>query len=311
MKTNILKFSFLLLIFAITLYACDRGESLMPNNTDNFRLSKIYKYSNSSASKLTGEVVYKYDKDGNMIKEEFFVHSYNPPKTILERYNQFEYSGGKKTKMQRFTGEAGNPTLGSYIEYFYEGNLLVKEVTRRGRGNYGSIIHSINYEYDARGNLIRKYMKHPKDGISGDMKYSYDNTNRLILEENTATSVGDYKYVKHIYDDNGRKIKVEYTNINEEPIKYIEIFYKGNSKQPEKELNFDENGKQIVKYQHYYDVLGNLTETVINDECSKFKRKFRGNLLIEEIHYWWHEYGYHGTGQMPENGMSRYEYEER
>jgi hypothetical protein len=40
-----------------------------------------------------------------------------------------------------------------------------------------------------------------------------------------------------------------------------------------------------------------------------FKRKYSGRLLIEEIHYWWHEYGYFGTGQMPESGMSKYEYE--
>ncbi len=309
MKENALKFKLLLLILAITFHSCNKNENLIPNSPEEFRLSKILKYSNSSASKLTEEVVYTYDKVGNMIKEEFFVHYYNPTRTILERFNKFEYSGGKKTKMQIFNGEAGNPTLGLCIEYFYENNLLVRENTRRQCDN-NSLVHSRNYEYDERGNLTRKYTDDPKCGITGDVKYSYDNQNRLILEENTATGINDYKYVKHIYDNSGRKTKIEYTNEKGGLIKYTEIFYKGTSQNPEKELNFDKNGKQIIKYQHYYDDLGNLIETVINDECSMFKRKYNGTLMIEEIHYWWHEYGYHGTGQMPENGMSRYEYEE-
>lgn len=141
------------------------------------------------------------------------------------------------------------------------------------------------------------------------MKYTYDNQNRLILEESTAIDVDDHKHVKHIFDNSGREIKIEYINVNKELIHYTEIFYDvydGAGKQPEKELNFDKNGNQTVKCQHYYDNFGNLTETVINDECSMFKRKYNGNLIIEEILYWCH----HGTGQMPENGMSRYEYEE-
>jgi len=83
--------------------------------------------------------------------------------------------------------------------------------------------------------------------------------------------------------------------------------YKGTTL--DKDLHYDKNGKQTAKYQHFYDKWGNLTETVINDECSMFKRKYDGGLLIEEIHYWAHEYGFHFWGQAPESGMSRYEYE--
>lgn len=307
MKTSTCNFSLLLIAFMAFCSSCDKNESLTSDNPKNVRLSKILRYSNSSASKLTRETVYTYDKNGNMIKEEFF--SFNAKTKILERYDEFEYSGDKKTKMLLFSGVAGAPTLGSYIEYFYKNDLLVKEETRQGRGNYGSLIHSTNYEYDERGNLIRRYRNDPIYGISGDMKYTYDNQNRLILEENTATDPNEHKYTKHIYDQSGRKIKTEYTNKNEELTQYTVFSYNETSKLLEKELSFDKNGNQTYKLQHYYDRWGNLTETVINDECSMFKRTYNGKLLIEEIHYWWHEYGYHGTGQMPENGMSRYEYE--
>ena len=76
---------------------------------------------------------------------------------------------------------------------------------------------------------------------------------------------------------------------------------------PEKELNYDKNGNQTIKYQHYYDKWGNLTETVINDECSMFTRKYKDKLLMEEIHYW----SSFGWGGCSENGMSRYEYKSK
>ncbi len=63
MKENALKFRLSLLFFAVILYSCDKNESLIPGNSQKFRLSKIFKYSNSSASKLTGEIVYTYDME--------------------------------------------------------------------------------------------------------------------------------------------------------------------------------------------------------------------------------------------------------
>jgi len=326
MRPNVLKFKLLLLISAVSFSSCDKGDSFMSNDPEKVKLMKVLKYSNSSASKLTGEVVYSYDEAGNMVKESFYDCNST---SILERYNEYEYSGNKKTKMKIFDGVSGNPTLGTYYEYKYEGDLLVKEELYCGRGCYNSFIHSINYEYDSSGNLVRKYRYEPElierfggrvyaDGIINDTKYIYDNQNRLITVLSSTYAGGvdgvDYFFVeypseKYEYDNVGRVIKLEhygYKDFNG----YVERFYNGTSNLPEKELFYDKNGNQTRKHQHYYDSFGNLTETVINDECSMFKRKYNGKLLIEEIHYWAHEYGYYGTGQMPESGMSRYEYEE-
>ena len=231
--------------------------------------------------------------------------------------------------MKIFDGEAGNPTLGTYYEYKYEGNRLVKEELYCGRGCYGSLIYSINYEYDNRGNLVREYRYEPDlierfggrvyaDGIINDTKYVYDNQNRLITVmasdyaggvDGVAYFFVEYPSEKYKYDNAGRVVKVEYYDYKGFT-QYVQKSYNGKSKLPEKELYYDKNGNQTGKYQHYYDSFENLTETVINDECSMFKRKYNGSLLIEEIRYWAHEYGAWGTGQMPESGMSRYEYEE-
>lgn len=55
-----------------------------------------------------------------------------------------------------------------------------------------------------------------------------------------------------------------------------------------------------------YDQLGNLTESIINDKCSIFKRIYSGKLLIEEIHYW---PDLMDILEQAESGISRYEYE--
>ena len=307
MKLNVLNFKLLLLILAVSLSSCDKKDNLMSNDLEKVMLIKTLKYSNSSATKLTGETVYAYDEARNMVKESFYDCNSTP---ILERYNEYEYSGNKKSKMKIFDGVAGNPTLGSYYEYKYDGSQLVKEELYCGRGCYGSLIGSRNYEYDEIGNLIKEdNYDHRYYGLLGSLKYVYDSQNKLITVLTTDGVLDFYPCQKYVYDREGREIKLEYYEY-EGLNGYVEKFYNGMSKLPEKELHYDKNGNQTIKHQHYYDSFGNLTETIINDECSMFKRKYNGKLLIEEIHYWWHEYGHFGTGQMPESGMSRYEYKE-
>jgi hypothetical protein len=265
--------------------------------TKNVRLVKILKYSNSAASELTGEVVYIYDETGNLINERYIYDLVSMKPSISIEY---EYSGKKKVKESYFS--YNNPySPYSVIEFFYEGNQLVKEV----RNNYPTF-----YEYDNRGNLVkRSWYAFTDPNTLYEHKYTYDAQDRLILEENSLFGVtdNDPKYLKYFYDKYDREKKIEYFNTNWVLVRYTENIYKEANIL---EFHHDKNGKQTRKYQHLYDKWGNLIETIINDECSMFKRKYDGGLLIEEIHYWAHEYGYHGTGQMPESGMSRYEYEE-
>ena len=294
----------LLFLFIILIISCEKHDNAY--NYEKLRLLKISKFSNSSGSKLTDEVVYAYDKSGNMVKESFY--DGNSTK-ILWMYKEYEYLDDKKVKEKIFDGEAGNPTLGLYNEYFYEGDLLVKEGTYCGGVCYGTLIHSMNYEYDERGNLTRKYMYDPDYGISGDLKYTYDNQNRLILEETTVVDVNDYdhKYLKHVYDNAGREIKLEYYNVNQNLIRYVVKVYKGTNKLTSMDLYYDKNGIQTAEYQHFYDKWENLTETINSKGCSYFKRKYFGKLLIEEINYWTWDTGF---DDCTESGMSKYEYDE-
>lgn len=310
MKTKILKSVMALLVTAIVISSCDKEEEAFSGNSDTHRLSRILKYSDSNASILSEEVMYSYDEAGNMVKEAFY--EYYATK-ILVMYREYEYAGNKKIKEKEkiFLGDSENLTLVSFIEYAYENGLLVREEGYREFGNTNSLIRSTHYEYDERGNMIRRKQYNNNSpgsywGYASDMSYEYDDQNRLIVEK----SYGKDK-VKHFYDNAGREIKTESYEPGQGLISYVEIFYDGNNDAPAMELQYDKDGNQNRKLNHYYDRFGNLTESVINDECSMFKRKYSGKLLIEEILYWWHEYGHFGTGRMPENGMSRYEYEKK
>ena len=268
----------------------------------NVRLAKIVKYSNSTASKLTGEVIYTYDEAGNLHRVSYFDEWNNT--MICLYFIEYEYYENKKVKESYFNCNANSheegPVMYSYIEYFYQGALLVREERDGGWAKY---------EYDEKGNLVEKNTYNDIHQIVNVWKYTYDDQDRLILEETPEIDASDYyhKYLKYIYDDHGREKKLEYYNVDNVLIRYTEKFYKETSTI---EFRYDKNGNQTAKYQHFFDKWGNLTETVINDECSMFKRKYDGGLLMEEIHYWAHEYGYHYWGQVPESGMSMYEYEE-
>ena len=276
------------------------------NSPDKVRLLKVFRYSNSTVSKHSGEVVYEYDEAGNLIKES----SYDCRSTgnLIWMQKEYEYSENRKIKEKIFDGEVGNVTLGSYVVYIYSGDLLEKKETYCGRGCYGSLIHSTNYEYDERGNLVRIYSVNSDNGIYGDIKYVYDNQNRLILEENTETEVSDYyhKYLKYIYDNDGRETKQEYYSVNNKLILYVQKVYDETSQLPSMDLHYDINGNLTAKYQHFYDEWGNLTETINSRGCSYFKRKYVGDFLIEDIDYGTWDTGFNDCS---ESGVSRYKYQ--
>ena len=294
MKATVAKLAVIMLIMAVWQSSCEKEE----NHPEDFRLIKVLYYSKSTSAQPDDGIEYTYDETGNMVKESFFDYL---SATALRQYREYEYSGNRKSKMKVFDGKNGNLELKWYVDYFYENNRIIREEFKKPDDFlYGTT----NYEYNS-GNLIREY--YLDDGvISGEMKYTYDTKNRLILEENDASDVKKIKYIQYTYDNNGRKSKLEYYNVNRDLLKYIEKVYNGGSKLPVKDLHYDKDGKPIAQYQHYYDKLGNLTETRYKDDCSLFRRKFQNGLLVEEIKY----VDPFEKGGCSENGTARYEYEE-
>jgi len=329
MKPNVTKHTMLLFILAGSISSCDKEDYSISHNPEKFQLTKILQYSSSTSRSPVRGVEYTYDNSGNMIRESFYDYQ---PTTFLWTYKEYEYSGNKVIKEKIYDGEVGNLRFSQYVDYTYEDDKLVKEEYCRVVD--GSLLNSMNYEYDERGNLVRQYQYEPRYGITRDMKYVFDHRNRLILEENTIFGVANLKYIKYTYDDNDREIKKEYCYDNWDIHRWTEKMYNGTNKLPEIELHYGENEIQTQKIlclydnqgnlienhfydwngiltgnaMHYYDKWGNHTETK-NNECTSFKRKYKGKLLIEVFHYLSLPTTESGKGGCtPESGVARYEY---
>jgi hypothetical protein len=292
---------FLLTVFIFIGYACNKdSDDLIENEysrASDYRIKRMVHYSSSNSTKESRGIEYSYDDSGNLIKESYY--DYYPQK-ILWTYKEYDYSGNKKIRQNVYDGAVTNLTLGLYYIYHYTNDNLTKEELFRGYDN--SFAYAMNYEYDNHNNLIRRYMDDADYGITGDVRYVYNDKNQLTLEENTAFDLTDYKYIKYIYDEKDREIKLEYYNIEWQLLYYVSKVYENDSSNPSGEIRFDNNNTQLNKYNHYYDKWNNLVQTVINDDCSLFRRKYKGELLIEAINYdlvW----------GCVEVGMTRYEYE--
>ncbi|MDR0750786.1 MAG: hypothetical protein LBF62_14615 [Tannerellaceae bacterium] len=179
-------------------------------------------------------------------------------------YKIYIWQGNSLVRQNIYNGAAPNLTLGLYSIFHYTAGQLTKEEVFNGYDN--SYIHSINHEYDDRNNLTRQYMMSGEYGISGNVR-----------------DPNEYKYTKHIYDEKGRETRLEYYNAD-----WLLLHYN--------------NHTQLSKRFHYYDRWNSLTETAIGNDCSLFRKTYRGELLMEVINYnpvW-------GCNQA---GMTRYEYE--
>jgi hypothetical protein len=285
---------FLLTGFIFMNYACNKDSVSKDDysSVSDYRIKRMVHYSSSTSDRETMGVEYTYDNSGNLIKESYY--DYYPQK-VLYMYREYKYSANKKIREDIYDGTVYELRLGLYSIFHYTDGNLTKEEVFSGYDN--SYIHSLNYEYDSRNNLVRRYHEMVND-IASDVRYSYNDKNRLILEENTASGSTEYKYIKYIYDDKDREIKQEYYNIDWQLLYYVSKIYENGSSNPSEEFH----SAYQTRYRHYYDQWDNLEETVINDSCSLFRRTYNGKLLIESINY-------NVVWGCVESGMTKYEYD--
>ena len=295
MSNHILKYAkypAIVLMLAGSFFSC-KDENHEP---EKFRLSKVLYYAKTTTVNPTDGVEYAYDEEGNMVRESFYKYS---PNAELFMYREFEYVGSQKTKMSIFREDQGTIKLSWYVDYSYANNRLVKEELREADDWLSS---TTDYEYQD-GNLIREYYLEVYYGDFDEAKYTYDHQNRLVQVEKNSSEKIDYKYTTHLYDNEDREKTITYYDANWDLLRTVEKSYNGRSQLPVKELHYDNNGIQTAQYQHFYDKLGHLVETRLNGNCPLFKRKYNGDLLMEEIVYTKPERG------CVEDETMRYEYQ--
>ena len=112
------------------------------------------------------------------------------------------------------------------------------------------------------------------------------------------------EYKKFFYDSNNRLIKSELYDHSDNITSSVERIYNGLDDLPDEELYYDQSGKLTQERQLIYNSWGNLIDCIVegvNTTCPLVKRKYNGELLIEEIKY-------HPTFGCTEWSVTRYEY---
>lgn len=264
-------------LIIVFLLSCEKND-VFPTYY-NFRLTKILNYSNSTDSEPYGFVEYKYNADGNLIRESMFDY----PNTLYT-YKEHIYGNNLKIRTNIYDGQVGNLRLGTYRLFSYENEKLVLKELYLGNG---TLKYKTIFEYEA-DSLVNTYKVSDKLGVHHQHKYTYDNYMRLVLEESFMYNQQLESSIKHYYDDNDRLIKSESYDRNGEKTSITKKKYIGSNKLPSEVVYLNNEGIQTSKTRLLYDNSDNLIEIIYivnNESHTLLKRKYNGKLLIESIRY--------------------------
>jgi hypothetical protein len=193
MKRSIVLFSIILAISS-----CEKTNDYP--SLDNFRLTKILNFNNSTDLEPSGFVNLEYDESGNLIKESL----YDFPNTLYT-YREYDYENNVLTEKRIYDGQVGNLRLSTYRKYEYENKKLIKEELH---SSDGSLKYTTHYEF-VGDNLKTTYNENDELGIHHQYKYTYNDLNILILEERFMYDQQLEVITKYLYDNNNRITKSE------------------------------------------------------------------------------------------------------
>jgi hypothetical protein len=287
----------LLTISLISIFGCTKDDSEnFFSQSENYRLTKVLNYSNSTDSEPSTFMDLKYSEDGNLQRESL----YDYPNTLFT-FREYDYENNLLVEKRIFDGQVGNLRLGTYTKYEYaDGNLVKEELYLAD----GTLKRTEYFEYEGK-NLLNTYKVDDKLGIHHQYKYTYNDLNLLVREEKFMYNQELDGFTKYNYDDNLRLIRTEIFNFDETIIQTIEHKYTGDNTLPSEEFYYDSDSELIQQKQLIYDNFDNLTEAKVIDNQGThilFRKKYNGKLLIEHIRY-------APTWGYTEWTVTRYEYE--
>ncbi len=242
----------------------------------NGRLTK-YVSVNSKGKRQIEE--YAYDSNGNKIK---YVKTFNEGRIETEEYIYDEHNNVIKKLTHSNRGNKGIYEV--VYEYYDDGNIK-KESTVESDWNE----KFDSYEYDAKGNQIRRELIFSGELFEYENSYTYDENGRIVTEYRDGSD--KYRYpqsFEYSYDSNGNLLKI------------VQIF-RGITT----EYSYDEHGnvismcrsngdgemKTIFEYSYEYDSSGNKIKETANDMVNpsqnkeySYKYDENGNLINTELY---------------------------
>lgn len=195
---------FLSLVIVFGLFSC--GEKSASDEYVYLPQTKIEYRRSPSALQRDYKYTYKYDSNGNVVKEQLYTKSPRAWFYFLREHcfdTTYTYDAEGRITQELITEEHFSTALTDShsiyehgFDYFYDenGKLSRKDYVQLPGHSYA--FNGFKYMYDENGNLA-KVTQYSVDGPDGMGKwYKYDSDNVLIEE-------GSRKYLEHSYDDYG------------------------------------------------------------------------------------------------------------
>ena len=187
---------------------------------------------------------YKYDSQGNVISKK--MHDEN---SVLYCEDIYAYDANGRLIKEIIRSEGA---IGSWTEYSYENNRIVKE---SHCSDNGVVYAEYLFEYDAKGNMVREIYVDSDGSSRISSEYEYDSKGNVIKEKGFFGDSYEYEY-----DSKGNRTKsIEFLGGELNKIKVWEYNDKG---EITKYIwyNDDNTIEQYIEYKKEYDSHGNLVK---------------------------------------------------
>ncbi len=247
MKFYFLKYA-LALFFAGFLWSCNLDSPLTDKNKTLIIKSEIkWKISNNEETRLNKITHKEYLNNGKLSKITEFLQTGEIKNVAVFSYNN-------NTSYEEIKYYNGDSFLDSVNINIYFHNLSGKVERKISLTKDGDTSFIIDYNYDQKGNLIRKVQTDlvKKSSIVTDIKYFYNNNGNIIGRLINPNLNGTYDSRDSIaYQSEG--IKVELFNYNPDGnINIIYTYFYNKFGYIYKEFQSEKDGKIITKYEYDY-----------------------------------------------------------
>lgn len=187
----------------------NRKKAILNGHTDTF------KYNSANEIETKNDVAYVYDEDGNLLKDENYMYTYNPSQQLTQVQTlkgevvasyTYDENGLRLTKIIKDTTH----------EYFYNDEKLDMEVvTTKGKGKQyryyewngyiplgiiikeGESVNAYQFITNHRGDVLS--IRDEQDQVVGS--YQYDSYGNILSIEGDIANDNSIRYAGYYYDD--------------------------------------------------------------------------------------------------------------
>ena len=170
----------------------------------------------ADGEEFLSEYEYKYDKDGNKLKETFYI---DDEKIYMHTYKYDEYGNVYYEKYTDYDSDESTVTI---YEHVYEDGKIVETVCEEDDRE----IYTAKFEYNANGDVVWSEYEYPSRFETSE--YTYNEDGNLVKKVVFYNEDEEYRF-ENEYDEDGNLTKSEVYH-QDELESYTEYYWYANAK---------------------------------------------------------------------------------